>query len=166
MKHIRILLMAAFVLVFVNALPMFAQDAGPVIDYAYNGFELQRFEDGVVVQSWTMPNGLETQQLVAALKARAQSDDPDVRYVFDNDRMYHLRGNDVIALWLLRGGQWIVEPDLVVQYEYTGREIQRFVNGEIQQAWTLTATRETAELLTAMQERADQLATSDEVVAR
>lgn len=111
-----------------------------------------------------MPNSLETQQVLAALQAKAHSDDPDVRYVFDKDRMYHLRHNQVIALWLLRGGVWVDEPEMIVQYVYDGQELQRFVNGKVQQAWTLPTGLETYELMTAMQAEADQLAIDGVVV--
>ena len=145
MKHIHILLIV--VVGLVGALPMFAQDITPIVNYVYTGTELQRLENGDVVQTWTMPNGLETQQLVALLNAKAHSDDPDVLYMFDDDRMYHLRGDEVIALWLLRGRGWVEAPALIVEYQFKDGEIQRLVNGKIQQAWTLTASLETLQLI-------------------
>lgn len=159
-KQIRILFIAGFFLMLTSIVS--AQDAS--VDYRYDGMSLQRLENGVVVQAWTLPNSLETQQVLAALQAKAQSNDPDVRYVFDNDRMYHLRHNQVIALWLLRGGVWVDEPQMIVQYVYNGQALQRFVNGKVQQAWTLPTGLETYELMTAMQAEADQLAIDGVVV--
>lgn len=158
-KHIRNLLIV--VVVLVSALPLFAQET--VVDYRYDGVELQKLENGVVVQSWTMPNSLDTQQTVAALRAKAQTDNPDVHFVFDHNRMYHLLDNQVVGLWVLRGGEWIDTP-AVVEYAYDGQELQRIVNGEIQQAWTLPNGQETQQLVTAMQAEADQLANEGIVV--
>jgi hypothetical protein len=160
-KQIRILFIVV-VVGLAGALPMFAKE--PFVDYRYDGIELHKLEDGVVVQTWTLPNTLDTQQTVAALRARAQTDDPDVRFVFDHDRMYHILHNQVIGLWALRGGEWVDVPALVVQYVYDGQELQRLVNGELQQAWTLPNGLETHQLMTAMQAEADQLANEGIVV--
>lgn len=156
MKHIQFIVMVAILLALMSVLPAVAQNEVPGVDFTFNGVELQKLEDGVVVQAWSMPISLETQQTVALLNARAQTDDPDMRYVFDQDRMYHLRDNQIVDLWLLRGGQWIASPGLNVQYVYNGQQLQRVVNGEIQQAWTLPIGQETQQTLMVMQAEANK----------
>src|ERR1043165_5426170 len=117
-KQIRTLFIV--VVVLVSALPLFAQEA--VVDYRYDGVELQKLENGVVVQSWTMPNSLETQQTVAALRAEAQTENPEERFVFDHNLMYHLLNNEGVGLSVLRGGEWMDTP-VVVEYAYNGEEL-------------------------------------------
>lgn len=157
MKHLHLTLIVAILLALVSILPAVAQDGIPVVDFVFDGAELQKLEDGVVVQAWTMPISLDTQQTIAALTARVQTDDPDVRTVFDDDRMYHLRGNQIVDLWLLRGGQWVEVPVLDVQYVYNGRQLQRFVNGDIQQAWTMPIGPETQQVMMVMQAEANKI---------
>jgi hypothetical protein len=142
-------------LALTSLLPVVAQDESPFVEYIYNGTELQRLENGVAVQSWTMPNTLETQQTVAIMQASAQNNDPTIRYAFDADRMYTLRDNQVIALWLLRGGRWVDEPALVVRYEYDGHVARRFVNDKLQDTFNLIEG--SYQTVAAMQARANEL---------
>ena len=127
--------------------------------YVFNGTELQRIENGVVVQSWYMPNGLETQQIRAALEARERYGDVANQYAFsfDADRMYILHGGQVDGLWLLRGNRWVEQPLLNVQYLYGGGEIRRVVNGEVQQAWVMPNSSETQALMVALQAGANKV---------
>ncbi len=157
MKHSRLMFIVVILMALVGILPVVAQDQTPTVKFSYNGVELQKWENGVIVQTWTLPNSLDTQQTVAALNARAQSGDPEIRYVFQDDRMYHLRDGQIVNLWLLRGGRWVEDPILDVQYTYNGRMLQRFVNGEIQQAWTLPNGLETQQLVVMMQAEANKL---------
>lgn len=136
MKYTRIVLMMILALALVSVLPVIAQEEKPALEYIYNGTELQQIENGMVVQSWTMPNTIETQRIVAALQARLRDNDPNIRYEFADNRMYKLEGNQVIGLWELRGGQWVEEPALVVRYEYDGHTVRRFVNDRLQETWT------------------------------
>jgi hypothetical protein len=157
MKYSRIVLIMVLALALTSMLPVVAQDERTDVEYTFNGAELQRLENGVIVQAWTMPNSLETWRTLAIMQARSQANDLTIRYTFDNDRMYHLRDNQVVGLWLLRGGGWIDEPALIVRYDYNGRELQRFVNDKLQQAWTLPAGKETHDLMVSMQAQANEL---------
>jgi hypothetical protein len=135
MKYTRIVLMI-LALALVSVLPVIAQEEKPALEYIYNGTELQQIENGMVVQSWTMPNTIETQRIVAALQAQLRDNDPNIRYEFADNRMYKLEGNQVIGLWELRGGSWVEEPALIVSYEYDGHTVRRFVNDRLQETWT------------------------------
>ncbi len=134
MKRTRMILIIVIALALISLLPVIAQDETATVEYVFNGTELQRLENGMVIQSWTMPNTLETYQLAAILQFQAQSADPANRYAFDNDRMYLLRADQIVGLWVLRGGRWI-EPALIVNYEYDGFTVRRFVNDRLQQTW-------------------------------
>jgi hypothetical protein len=164
-RQVTLLGSVMFLLITAVVLPVSAQEGQAptvLVTYTFNEHELQRLEDGVIVQTWTMPNSLETWQTLAVLQAdgQRQPNTPEVYYRFDQDRMYHLQGNQVIDVWLLRGGQWIAAPRLDVQYVFTGSELRRFVNGNLQQAWSMTRTRETQQVMLALQAETDKIASA------
>lgn len=131
---IRFILMMVFLLGVVSVVS--AQEHAV---YVFEGNELQRIENGGIVQSWYMPNSLETQQIMAALEARAHFGRAanEYRFEFDQERMYILHEGQVVGLWTLRGNRWVNEPVLNVQYRYMNGQVKRFVNGEVQNAWRL-----------------------------
>jgi hypothetical protein len=151
------MLLVILALALTSLLPVIAQDNTTSVEYIYNGTELQRLENGVVVQAWTMPYFPGLYQTAAILQARAQYSDPAMRYTFDADRMYMLRDNQVVGLWLLRDGKWVDEPALVVSYDYNGQDAMRFVNGRLQQTWALVPGVQTYGFVTMMQAQANEL---------
>ncbi len=157
MKHTRIILIMILALALTSVLPVMSQDETTTVEYTFNGTELQRIENGVIVQVWTLTNTLETQQIVGILNAQARSTDPTINYAFDNDRMYHLRGDQVVGLSELRGGSWVEEPALIVRYEYDGQDMRRFVNDRVQEEWALPPGVQTYGFMTMMQAQANEL---------
>lgn len=126
--------------------------------YIFTGSELQRIENGEVVQVWSMSNTLEAQHIRAILEAseRYGSMTPAYRFSFAQDRMYVLREGQVAGLWLLHGNRWVEEPVLNVQYMRRGGELRRVVNGEVQQVWNMLGGLEAQQIMTGLQAEANK----------
>lgn len=153
-RQIRLILITAILLLALANVVSAQED----VVYVFNGTELQRIENGVVTDAWLMPNTLETQQIRAALEAREHFGDAADQYgfTFDADRMYVLREGQVVGLWALRGSRWVEQPVLNVQYQRRNEEIQRIVNGEVQQVWPMLGGLEAQQLMVSMQAQANK----------